>query len=248
MLRRYLSLQPTPDDQAWARWHIVDCLSLAGDAYEAIKEQQAFLQWACITFPLQDCFFVLADGTQARSWLTSGCGDDWLCLYHEFASQAPSTAKNRLDRFYCLRTAVHQCLWLGDLTRARFFLSGLHDLEQEDFTWIEQSWIKVEISILNIATADKSGNTVLVRTLARIATKDLEEWERHLNTNELGEVKRFRSLSHNIAAPLYRGKQYDLAIPLFQKAVKYHTNPPTPTNSEKGCYTTKKGGYSCFKH
>ena len=225
LLRRALSLQSTQDEQAWARWHIVDCLSLAGDAHKAVEEQKALLQWATDAFPLQDCFFVIADGTQARSWFMSGCGHGWLHQYQQLASQAPYTPSNRLDRFYCLRTAVHLCFWLGDLTRASSFLPTLHALEQEDAAWIELPWIRVEISILNIAAADKGGNTVLVRTLARSAAEELEAWERRLPSHESSEVKRFRSLSHNIAAPLYRGKHYDLAIPFFQNAVKYHTNP-----------------------
>lgn len=225
LLRHYLATHPTADEQAWARWHIIDCLSLAGEASEAVSEQQKLLVWSTQVFPLQDCFFVLADGTQARSWLKIGQGAEWLRQYHQFDNQAPHTSDNRLDRFYCLRTAVHLCLSLGDLTQVDSLLEKLHQLEQENPAWTELRWIRVEVVILDIIVADKRGDAVLVRNLAMIATTKLETWECELNSHDPSEIMRFRSLSHNVAAPLYRGKQYDLAIPLLRKAVDYHTNP-----------------------
>ena len=226
LLRRFLATQAlSQDEQAWTRWHIVDCLALAGDAHEAVEEQQTLFRWATRTFPLDECFFVIADGTQARSWFTIGHGYNWLSLYEQFSNQAPCTIQNRLDRFYSLRTAVHLCLLLADATRAQFYVRRLSSLLQEDALWSEGNWVKVEVSILEITLADKFGSGHQVRMLAQRTIEDIVEWERSLNIEKHSEVGRFRSLCHNLAAPLYRGRQYDLAIPLLQKAVYYHTKP-----------------------
>jgi tetratricopeptide (TPR) repeat protein len=223
LLRRYLRQGEMLDTttQAWARWHIVDCLALLERDLDVTTEQEALYQWATTVFPLEDCFFVLSDGTQANCWLRAGQVDHWFALYSDLAEQAAKTVQNWLDRFYCLRTATHLCFRSKDKYRLQTCLKDLSNLGQEPVE--QEKWTHIEIQILHIIAAHMDGNTQLMRERAQMAINLLWQWEPTITTQ--AQQKQFRSLCHNIAAPLYRAKQYDLAIPLFQRAIAYHTNP-----------------------
>jgi tetratricopeptide (TPR) repeat protein len=223
ILRRYLQQGEMLDTmtQAWARWHIVDCLALCEHDPDAIREQKALLQWTKSLFPLEECFFVLADGTQANCWFRAGQTNHWFTQYDELAEQAAKTVHNWLDRFYCLRTAAHLCFRSNDKYRLQTCLKNLSNLEQEPVG--QEKWTHIEIQILHIIAAQMQGDTQLMRERAQTAINLLWQWEPTITTQ--AQLKQFRSLCHNVAAPLYRAKLYDLAIPLFQRAIAYHTNP-----------------------
>ncbi len=230
MLRRYLETSLDTNTRAWAWWHLVDSLALARCVSEAVSEQQRFLCWALETFPANQCFFVIADGTQARAWLRAGCGQEWLQQCHTLFRQALWTQENRLDRFYCLRTFVHLALALHAFAEIQAILQILHSLLDEDPAWQERWWISVEVSLLEVEEAQARQDLAHMRTLAQKIISELTSWEhKHMYEDEdddtPGTVERFRSLCHNTAAPLYRAKCYDLAIPLLTKAVMYHTIP-----------------------
>lgn len=228
VLRRYLETCPDPNSRAWAWWHIIDCLALDGCSQEVVQEQPAFLAWALATFPAEECFFVIADGTQARAWLYAGVGHQWLQQCQQLFQQARWTAENRLDRFYCLRTFVRLALDLRAFEQAQAETRHLQDLLCEDTCWPERWWVAVEVSMLEMVAAHMRDDLAHMRTVAEDITKQLIAWEDehvHNGDGEAEMVQRLRSLAHNAAAPLYRAKQYDVAIPLFEKAVAYHTIP-----------------------
>ena len=228
VLRRYLAASPDPSERAWAWWHLIDCLALDNCAQEVVAEQPAFLAWALTAFPAEECFFVIADGTQARAWLAAGVGSEWLKQCQELFKRATWTKENRLDRFYCLRTSCRIVLDLHAFEEVRASLLSLHNLLLEDRHWSDGWWVAVEVSLLEMIEAQTRGDIEHMRACAQEIIGQLACWEEvHVRKggSDPDEVGRFRSLAHNAAAPLYRAKQYDLAIPLLRRAVAYHTIP-----------------------
>jgi hypothetical protein len=228
VLRRYLETSLDVNVRAWAWWHLVDCLALARCVPETVSEQQMFLQWALATFPADQCFFVIADGTQARAWQRAGVSQEWFQQCHRLFQQALWTPENRLDRFYCLRTYAHLALTLHAFEEVHQSFQMLHNLLDEDHACQERWWLSVEVSMLELGEAQARDDIPYMRTIAQTMTHELTAWEQkylHEEDGTRGTVERFRSLCHNTAAPLYRAKLYDVAIPLFAKAVAYHTIP-----------------------
>ncbi len=227
LLRRYMGQRDLLDitTHAWVRWHIVNCLALLEHNLAVVTEQEAFFQWATAVFPLEECFFVLGDGTQANCWQRVEKAEQWFALLDWLFAHARPTIDNHLDRFYCLRTAVHLCLRCKDEHRLQTYLKSLTCLEQEPFESEKQMWMHIEIQILHIIAASMHGNSQHMREHAQTVTHLLSQWETAIDPNTTTQREQFRSLCHNAAAPLYRAKQYDLAIPLFRKSIAHHTNP-----------------------
>jgi hypothetical protein len=177
VLRQFLATSPESDPRAWAWWHLVDSLALDGCAGEAVNEQRSFLAWALSVFPAETCFFVIADGTQARSWMFVGAGYEWLHQFHVLFQRAPWTCSNRLDRFYCLRTAVRLALDLHAENEARHAISFLRDLLSEDRAWQEGWWISVETNLLEMVFAQTQRDIAQVRARAEDIMRQLAAWE-----------------------------------------------------------------------
>ncbi len=228
VLRQYLAEPRELDEQAWARWHIVDELALGRHHHEAVQEQQAYLHWATQVYPLSECLYVLADGTQSRSWFWIGKGREWLSMLDNLLQRAEPTSQNRLDRFYCLRTAAYMGQDLKDPAIMRHYAHAIHCLIEEDPTWTDTRWVRVECAIIDIDVAHQNGQIEQVVALANAIINHLEEWEHQLAEAKLDEIRQFRSCCHNVASALYRGRYYDLAIPLFCKAISHRTMPHEP--------------------
>jgi tetratricopeptide (TPR) repeat protein len=222
VLRQYLAEPRELDEQAWARWHLVDELALGCHHLEAVQEQRKYLHWAMQVYPRSSCFYVLADGTQALSWFRIGEGREWLSVLNDLLQQAEPTGQNRLDRFYCLRTAAYMGQFLSETNIMRHYAHAIRCLIEEDLSWTERRWVDVECTIIDIDAAHLDGQTEQVFALASAITNHLEEWEHHLVGAALDEIRQFSTRCHNVAAALYyRGKYYDLAIPLFRKAIAH---------------------------
>jgi hypothetical protein len=102
------------DEKAWARWHRVDMLALARHCPQEIEEQQTLLRFALDHFPVDQCLFVLADGTQAQYWENMRQGSAWITHVEQLLHQIEPCATNRTDRFYVARTAAYGCLSLQE--------------------------------------------------------------------------------------------------------------------------------------
>jgi len=222
VLRQYLAEPRELDEQAWARWHLVDELSLGCHHLEVVQEQQAYLRWATQVYPLSECLYVLGDGTQARSWFWVGKGWEWLSMLDDLLQRAQPTSRNRLDRFYCLRTAAYVGKDLGETKLMRNYAHAIRCLTEEDPSWADARWVRVERAIIDIDAAHLDGQTAQVVALANAITNELEEWERQLTGAPLAEVRQFSIRCHNVGAALYyRSGYHDLAIPLFRKAIAH---------------------------
>jgi hypothetical protein len=208
-------------EEAWARWTIIDCLALERKCEAVVAEQPAFLQWAMQSLPLEHCLFVLNDGTQALAWLLAGKQQEWFTLFEQLMATVPPTHENREDRFLCIRTAISVHLHAGQPDQACRLLPLFDQLELDGFSWEENTDMQIEIQAMHIWTLGELQEIERLRQVGTEVTTQLMAWKNSL-PNPLPEHKRkIRRLCHNIASSLYRTKQYDLAIPLFQWAMEY---------------------------
>lgn len=69
-----------------------------------------------------------------------------------------------------------------------------------------------------------------MRASVVLGKKSSPAWQPQIHGLPFGDekVRRYRILCHNTAALLYRARQYDLAIPLFQRAIAYRAMPCEP--------------------
>jgi hypothetical protein len=223
LLRTFLTTPCQQVERAWAHWHLVDNLSLAEHYDLSVHEQRLFLAWALATLPPEDCFFVLSDGTQAVSWLKMGVLAQWFQHVEHLLAIAPHTDKNRLDRFYILRTAARLCLDTADLVRTATYLHQLSRLENEEALWSERAWVQIERRILELRMALLHQDETSIQHIVQESVATLTVWEEKLQKQESKDRLRFRSLQHNLGTPLYQAKRYTLALPFFQKAIAYQT-------------------------
>ena len=248
LMKRYL-LQSIPmKEEAWARWHLTDNLSMTGQHEEAVKTQKDFLSWArqilpCPEWhlppewpwdfahswrpsrkptPANDCllFRIWYDGTQSRSWLKTGKDAEWLKIFNDLMDEVPPSSANRVDRYYLLRTATH---FLALSNRPQDAIQEVHKLDllsQEDTNWEDALEVQIDARYVELEAYRILGELSEVRRIAEYVTKLLDEQYQNLSNLPTEKRKALRTMYHNLAAPVYRAQQYDLAIPLFQRAIE----------------------------
>lgn len=248
LMKHYL-LQTIPmEEAAWARWHLTDNLSMTGQHEEAVKTQKEFLNWArqilpCPEWhlppewpwdfahswrpsrkptPANECllFRVWYDGTQSRSWLKTGKDAEWLKIFHDLMNKIPATSDNRVDRYYLLRTATHFLALSNRPLEAIQEVYKLDSLSQEDPNWEDAFEVQIDARYVELEAYRVMGKFSDVRKIAVTVTELLDEKYQNLTNLSPETRKALRTMYHNLAAPIYRAQQYDLAIPLFQRAIE----------------------------
>jgi hypothetical protein len=206
--------------EAWARWRTIDCLALELKCEEVVAEQSAFLRWAMQSLPLEHCLFVLNDGTQALCWNMAGKQQEWFKLFEQLMAEVPSTHQNREDRFLCIRTAIVVHLYAGHPEQARKLLPLFDQLELDGFTWEENTDMQIEIQAMHIKILGMLEEIEQLRQVGKQVTEQLVTWKNSLYNPSPAQKRQIRRLCHNIASSLYKARQYDLAVPLFQMALE----------------------------
>jgi len=219
VLARYLAAARPPADEAWARWHLVDNLALLRRCTEMITAQQRLVQWAEPMFGVASCLWVMNDGTQARCWVTTGQAAHWLALFEDLMARAEATAHNRLDRFYYLRTAASVRIQDGHHAAVTPLIQRIHALAEEDTMWEDAGMVRCEAAVLTLSLLSASGSDAALRHVAAEASAHLAAYEARYPLENDDHRRRVQTLYHNTAAVLYRATQYDVAIPLFRRAI-----------------------------
>jgi tetratricopeptide (TPR) repeat protein len=207
-------------EEAWARWRTIDCLALEHKCEAVVAEQPVFLQWAMQSLPLENCLFVLNDATQAVCWNVAGKQQEWFRLFKQLMAAVPPTHQNREDRFLCIRTAIAVHLHAGHPEQARKLLPLFDGLELQGFTWEENTDMQIEIQAMHIKILGMLQDTESLRQIGKQVTDQLTNWKNSLQNPKLALKRQIRRLCHNIASSLYKTRQYDLAVPLFQMALE----------------------------
>jgi tetratricopeptide (TPR) repeat protein len=217
-LSRYLRQPLTLLEEAWAKWHLVDHLALAGRCEETITTQQDLLRWALLHFPVRDVLWVMNDATQALCWTRKEQGAQWMHIFSDLLEQAETTEKNRHDRFCYLRTAGIVCGQLKNADETLALAKEIHQLAQEDLSWEHNLEAHTEAFHLEIRANHQLQRIEEMRTLAITTAKLLEEAYQTF-VSEVDISKDFWVRYHNLGAQLYFAGQYDLAISQFRRVL-----------------------------
>lgn len=251
LLSHYLTQPLSISHEAWARWHSTDALAIARRCEEAVSSQRQFLHWARDVFPRTppalgrdfpfdpvvgtaepmlsvDSLFLwlMGDATQAECWKEMGRGDEWLGLFHEVLHATPATPDNRFRRFNFLRSGVDMSRWLGRFAEALFLADRIGAIGDEEVDWQEGTRWRVEGNLAELRVHVETGDARSVRQSGEDLTALISEFERRLAPLNDAHMKRLRGFCHNAALPLRGAGQYDLAIPLLERAVALGMRSP----------------------
>ena len=243
LLTNYLTQPLAAADELWARWHLSDNLAMLRRCAETVQCQKQFLDrarqvlsqvddwmlwpdWPWSAYfarraqptPASDCLLirVMYDGTQALCWLKEDKADEWLTIYHEVMSQTLCVPTNRVDRRYYIRTAAWLMIEAQRGEEALQLGENLDHLSKEDSAWDEAFETKVDAMTIALEARRLLGDIRELRHIGSTITQVIDEQIAERNLTE----QVVRTLCHNTAWSLYRAKQYDLAIPLFERAVQ----------------------------
>ncbi len=248
ILQTYLGKGLSPEEEAWARWNLVDGLALARRCDEVVSAHIDFFEWAKTNIDPEEWLWVMYDGTQALCWFRAGDGDEWLDIYHDLIASVPPTEANRYDRFLYHRTACLALSANGRPTDAVPIGKTITDIGNENPDWPYAFYVKANgytylaeaYSALGQigefqAVVDRTNS--LLSEFAESLPRPEEIGElpllvpkladpmnqmRHSNEHQqLDPILAYRGACHNLGAVLYRAKEYNLAARQFEAAMSY---------------------------
>ena len=249
LLNRYLGTPSLEiSEESWARWNLTDNLAMLRRCEDAVNSQKAYLDWGRQKLPApgwrlpaewpfnfghdwrpyrkevpaDECllFRIMYDGTQARCWIEVSRSDEWLQIYRELSSEVPPTDHNRVERRYYIRTACSVLNYSGRPAEALKEVEALDRLTQDKNYWEEAAETEFDARAVEIEAYRMLNDIPSLRRVARIVTSRLEQQYRRRAELKREELRALWGLYHNTAAPIYFARQYDLAIPLFNRAIE----------------------------
>ncbi len=249
LLDRYLGIPSLGiSEENWTRWNLIDNLAMLRRCEEAVKTQKEYLDWGRQILPSPDwwlpaewpfdfghdwrpyrkevpadeclLFRIMYDGTQARCWIEVARSDEWLHIYRELTREVPPTTHNQVERRYYIRTACVVLNYSGRPTEALKEAEALDRLSREEKFWEEAAETEFDARAVEIEAYRILDDIPNLRRVAQIVTSRLEQQYEHRAELKREEVSVLWGLYHNTAAPIYRARQYDLAIPLFRRAIE----------------------------
>lgn len=248
ILRAYLGQDLDVEEEAWARWNVVDSLARLRRCAEVVATQTEFLTWAKAELDPEWWRWVMFDGTQAMCWFQAGHGDDWMRLFHGVKDCTPPTSANRYHRFSYLRSASHVLSRNGRATEALPIAHEILRTAGEDPSWDLARYAELEGYIGLVEVHRVLDDQKEMTFAASLATKKLDELSaslpapdaayvnEHLLTDALepSETTRYptyaqykdpivvyREACHDLGSALYRAKEYGQAVTLFERAMSW---------------------------
>lgn len=245
LLSRYLNQDLSPEEEAWARWNRIDTLAeMPGRGTETVALQQDFLDWTHRVYTGRRCtlgrgyphlpvtdeasdvwedalLFAIYDAAHGLCWVEAGRGYEWLSHHRAAMAQAQVSAATRGPRFSCLRSACFLQAKMGGLEEALRTADGIQEIAEEDPSWEGAFRLRTQAIILKMRACGIAEDGSRVRALGSEAITLIESYERQRQPLTEADKKPLRSLCHDTAAPLRGLGHYDLAIPLFRRALAY---------------------------
>jgi len=219
VLSQYLTQSLTAEEEAWARWELIDNLAMLRQCEEVVEKHQAFLAWAREHLPQDRLLWVMYDGTQAFCWRAASKGDEWLQIFNEIMAAVAPSLENRYDRFIYLRTANAMYTEMERFDEALQVTSRIRDLSDEDPMWEPAFGVRIESYASEITTHWKLEDVPEIRRIVKDSSAELDAYQAHHTDLDFDQKRKLSTLHHNLAASLYFARQYDLAIPLFHSAI-----------------------------
>ncbi|MGH8901470.1 MAG: hypothetical protein ACRDYA_07250 [Egibacteraceae bacterium] len=164
-----------PEEEAWARWQLVDELAATGRCDEAVRVQRDFLDWARGVLPPDRLVWVMSSATHARCWVDVGRHEEWLDVFRELLGSLTRRSANRVERLGYLRTAGLVLVWLERKDDALRVAGMMRDLAKEDPEWERALWPLLEARVLELRIRQAIGDLGGLRREAAAVAALLEE-------------------------------------------------------------------------
>jgi hypothetical protein len=223
LVSRYLTQTLSIEEKAWAWWELIDNLCLLQCCEEAVTHHHRYIDWAQAQWERghlssSRLLLTIADCTWAQCWVHLGKIDTWFERFHAIMASVEPTPADRLERFYCLRTACQIRRECGKEVEALAIATRIRDLAQEDLTW-ERSWeMAVQAQDMEARIYLQRQDMDAVRRSGIQAMSLLEN--RSATPLSAEETTRLAIQYDNVAATMFLADQYDLSIPLHRRCLE----------------------------
>jgi hypothetical protein len=164
----------TPDEEAQARWQVVDRLATLGRCEEAVQAQREFLDWARDALDADRLLWVMSGDTQALCWIAVDRHDEWLGIFWQLLGSLNRRSTNRVARLDYLRTAGLVLTRLGRKDDALRVAGMIRDLAREDPGWERRLWAQVEASVIELYLHQAAGDRERLRREAAAVAVTLQ--------------------------------------------------------------------------
>jgi len=228
LMTSYLYQSLSVEEEAWARWELLDCTALLAfpngvidpePCRRVVAMHQDFLLWAKDQLPRDRWLWVMYDGTQAVCWRLAGCGDVWLQIFEEIYSAVEPSPSNRDSRFIYLRTAAHAYLETGYHEQALRLAQEIHNLSLEDVGWEHALKMVAQAGALKIWINFKWGNIETSAAICREIIDHLNGLECAMSEGNRARLIQLSNAYEVIGSTLFFAGQYEQSIPLLERAV-----------------------------
>jgi tetratricopeptide (TPR) repeat protein len=233
LLARYLDRPLAAEEEAWARWEMVDQLVRLDRCDDAVEAQLELLTWAREALPAERPLWVWAEERHALCWLAVGRHEEWLRRFTQLHDRAVPTPANRLDRLRLLRSAGVILSHLGRHEAALEVARTMRQVADEESGWDWAFWAWTESRIVQLHAYEASGARETLRRAAIAVTGLLDNQHALLRSGQpaAADAVMLRALYQDAAVPLYRAQEYALVIPLLERAVELGSTAPQVVES-----------------
>lgn len=217
-LKSYLAQPLSVEEEAKARWQLVDNLALEERFAETVETQRAFLEWARQTLPPEGLLWVMVDSTQAMCWLQMGAEEEWLGIFHQLITQVPPTPENRRDRLLYMESAAVIVAKMGQVDQLLQISDSVQRLSEEDPAWeraLEARLVGLQIAVQGYHAL---GDEDAIRCCAN-GVMELLESDAARQLHERQQMV----LWHNLGSSFYLLQIYEFAIPALRRAVELNS-------------------------
>ncbi|MDQ2732987.1 MAG: hypothetical protein M3Y56_15120, partial [Armatimonadota bacterium] len=116
--------------------------------------------------------------------------------------------------------------WLGRTIEALGVTKKISALHEEEDSWEDAVRWRMEGHVAVLRVYVDARNVDQVRRIGTEAFAIIQEYERRLSPLTSNQNKMLRSFCHNMGLPLRGAQQYDLALPMLERAVKLGMKSP----------------------
>ena len=232
LMTSYLRQSLSVEEEAWARWELLDYTALLAypngeidpePCRRVVEMHQNLLLWAKDRLPRDRWLWVMYDGTQAVCWRLAGCGDVWLQIFEEIYPAVEPSSSNRYSRFVYLRTAAHAYLETGCHEQALRLAQEIHDLSLEDVAWEHALKMVAGACSLKIWINFKWGKLETSDATCREIVDHLNSVKGAMSEGKSeGNTAYLIQLSNayeTVGSALFFAGHYEQSIPLLERAV-----------------------------
>ncbi len=224
MLERYLQQPLTVEEEAWACYEYVNCLTALNRNTEVAEQHKKYVAWARVQWEAgrlssQRLLRVMTNPMQAGQWERLGRMEERFAIFEDLMGAVPPAPDNRMERFYYLRTACHMHFEVGRYDAALGMVERIRALADEDADWERAYEMTVQAEAMAMRIYAAQGDTGALRRIGEQAAALLEGYWQKVEKMSEEERTRLMIQYDNVAWPLFHARQYALSIPLHRRVL-----------------------------